>query len=43
MKKFLFALASLLFLLTACNKDSVAVEVEKDLYYEKDADSEACH
>ncbi|MEK4146036.1 FixH family protein [Robertmurraya sp. FSL W8-0741] len=40
MKKFLFALASLLFLLTACNKDSVAVEVEKDLYYEKDADSE---
>lgn len=40
MKKFLFALASLLFLLTACNKNSVVVEVEKDLYYEKDTASE---
>ncbi|MGG0719003.1 FixH family protein [Robertmurraya massiliosenegalensis] len=40
MKKILFTFVVLLFLLSACNQDSITIEVEKDLYVQTDNTSE---
>lgn len=40
MKKILFTFVALLFLLSACNQDSISVEIEKELYFQKNHTSE---